>query len=46
MLGFLTKIKRYFRIIEIVAGLFLVVLGVAIATGGVGKIAALFTGGE
>ncbi|HRF56968.1 MAG TPA: cytochrome c biogenesis protein CcdA [Campylobacterales bacterium] len=44
MLKFLTKIKRHFRVIEIVAGLFLVVLGVAIATGGVGKITALFIG--
>lgn len=44
MLKFLTKIKRYFRIIEIVAGLFLVVLGVAIATGGIGKMTALFMG--
>lgn len=44
MLGFLAKVKRYFRVIEIVAGLLLVALGVAIATGGVGKIAALLTG--
>ncbi len=45
MLKFLTKIKRYFRVIEIVAGLFLVVLGIAIATGGIGKLTALFMGG-
>lgn len=45
MLKFLTKIKRYFRVIEIIAGLFLVVLGVAIATGGIGKITAFFMGG-
>lgn len=44
MLKFLTKIKRYFRIIEIVAGLFLVALGIAIATGGVGKLTAILTG--
>ncbi len=45
MLKFLTKIKRYFRVIEIVAGLFLIILGVGIATGGIGKIVAFFTGG-
>lgn len=45
MLKFLTKIKRYFRVVEIVAGLFLVALGIAIATGGIGKITALFVGG-
>jgi cytochrome c-type biogenesis protein len=44
MLKFLTKIKRYFRIIEIIAGLFLVVLGIAIATGGIGKMTAFFMG--
>jgi hypothetical protein len=45
MLKFLTKIKRYFRVIEIIAGLFLVILGVAIGTGGIGKITAFFMGG-
>lgn len=45
MLKFLAKIKKYFRVIEIVGGLFLVVLGVAIATGGMGKITAFFMGG-
>lgn len=45
MLKFLAKIKQYFRVIEIVAGLFLVLLGVTIATGGMGKVTALFVGG-
>lgn len=44
MLGFLGRVKRYFRVIEIIAGLLLVGLGIAIATGGVGKIAAFITG--
>jgi len=45
MLKFMARIKQYFRAIEIVAGLFLVLLGVAIATGGIGKITAFFVGG-
>lgn len=43
MLGFLNRIKQYFRIIEIVAGLLLIVVGLAIATGGLGQLAALFS---
>lgn len=43
MLQFLTKVKRYFRAIEIIAGALLVILGVAIATGGLGKLAGLFS---
>lgn len=45
MLGFLNKIKRYFRIIEILSGALLAILGIAIATGGLGKISSLFIGG-
>lgn len=43
MLQFLNKVKRYFRAIEITAGALLVILGVAIATGGLGKLAGLFS---
>lgn len=45
MLKFLTKIKKYFRAIEIIGGLFLIIIGLAIATGGMGKISAFFIGG-
>lgn len=45
MLGFLNRVKRYFRAIEITAGTLLIVLGVAIAVGGLGKLTTLVTGG-
>ena len=44
-LGFLNKIKQYFRAIEIVSGILLALLGIAIATGGVGRLGALVFGG-
>lgn len=43
MLHFLNRVKRYFRAIEIVAGTLLVILGFAIATGGLGKLAGLLS---
>ncbi len=43
MLHFLNGVKRYFRAIEIIAGGMLIILGFAIATGGLGKIAAIFS---
>jgi cytochrome c-type biogenesis protein len=45
MLGLMNKIKQYFRVIEIISGSLLAILGVAIATGGVGRLTALFMGG-
>lgn len=36
----MNKIKRYFRVIEIFAGIFLILIGIAVATGGMGKISA------
>jgi cytochrome c-type biogenesis protein len=36
-------IKRHFRVIEIISGALLLFLGIAIATGGLGKIAAVFS---
>lgn len=39
MLHFLNGIKKHFRIIEIVAGTLLIMLGFAIATGGLGRLA-------
>ena len=45
MLGFLNRVKRYFRAIEIVSGVLLIMLGIAIGTGGLGKLSALFVGG-
>ncbi len=44
MLKFMAKIKKYFKVVEIVGGLLLIVLGLAIATGGLGKLSALFIG--
>ncbi len=37
-IGLMNKIKRHFRIVEIVAGSLLVLIGLAIATGGIGAI--------
>ena len=44
MLGLLNRIKRYFRIIEIVSGVLLALLGIAIATGGIGKLTTMLFG--
>jgi len=46
MLGVLNRIKKYFRAIEITAGTLLIILGVAIAVGGLGKLSALIIGGQ
>lgn len=35
-----TKIKRHFKIVEIVAGLLLIVVGITVATGGMGELTA------
>lgn len=37
-IGFMNRMKQHFKIIEIVAGGLLVLIGIAIATGGIGKI--------
>jgi cytochrome c-type biogenesis protein len=42
-LNLFNKVKQHFRIVEIIAGLLLVGIGIAIATGGLGKISALFS---
>jgi len=39
-LGIMNKMKQHFRAVEIVAGSLLVLIGLAIATGGIGKITA------
>lgn len=40
-IGVMNRIKKHFRIVEIVAGSLLVLIGLAIATGGLGKVTAL-----
>ncbi|NWF65998.1 MAG: cytochrome C biogenesis protein, partial [Campylobacterales bacterium] len=42
-LSFFNKIKQHFKIIEIVAGVLLVLIGIAVATGGLGQITTLIT---
>ena len=42
-LNLFNKVKQHFRIVEIIAGLLLVGIGIAIATGGLGKISILFS---
>ncbi len=44
-ISFMNKIKRHFKIIELVAGSLLVLIGIAIATGGLGKLTTIITGG-
>lgn len=43
-LEFFSRIKKHFGIIEKVAGILLIIVGIAIATGGLGKLSALLTG--
>lgn len=43
-LEFFSRIKRHFGIIEKIAGLLLIIVGIAIATGGLGRLSALITG--
>jgi len=42
-LSFFNKIKQHFKIIEIVAGVLLVLIGIAVATGGLGQITTIIT---
>jgi cytochrome c-type biogenesis protein len=42
-LGLFNRVKQHFRVVEIIAGLLLVIIGIAVATGGLGKLALLFS---
>ena len=41
-IGFFSKIKQHFKVIEIVAGALLIIIGITIASGGMGRLTALF----
>ena len=42
-MGIMNKMKQHFRVIEIVSGLLLIIVGLAIAFGNLGDITAIFS---